>query len=435
MAARPSGLLRPLRRISYKIYLFAAVVVLMVVLVVHSNTIIARLNTETRNRCDILARFFAVTSFQAAVDPMTRPIFREVVQSIDFPIVLTDRRGIPRAWRGIGIAPESVPDSVLDRAALYGSLTPEVVRIQQIVEKLDRVNQPVNIVGVGEAGVLGFVHYGEPKLTRELRWVPYIELAVILMLLLFGYAGLKSLFAGEQRSLWAAIAKETAHQLGTPLSSLMGWTALLRDASERGELDRDRIEGIVAEMDRDLGRLHKVSSRFGQMGSTPVLKETDLTPVVASVVDYFRSRLPQVSQEISIVERYEPIPRVAIHRELFEWVVENLLRNAIDAIDKPASVIEVSLVWKREERVVELSVRDNGRGMSAEERRKAFQPGYTTKRRGWGLGLPLARRVVAEYHGGRIAIVESVPGIGTSVAVALPVPAPRAPAPLTPREP
>ncbi len=435
MAARLSGLLRPLRRISYKLYLFAAVVLLMVVLVAHSNTIIARLNQETRNRCDVLARFFAVTSFQAASDPITRPIFREVVQSIDFPIVLTDRRGIPRAWRGIGIVPESVPDSVLDRAAQYGSVTPEVARIQEIVRNLDRVNKPVNIVGVGEVGVLGFVHYGEPRLTRELRWVPYIELVIILALLLFGFAGLRSLFLGEQRSLWAAIAKETAHQLGTPLSSLMGWTALLRDATERGEIDRGRIEGVVTEMDRDLARLHKVSLRFGQMGSIPVLKESDLTPVVASVVDYFRSRLPQIHQEITIVERYEAIPRVAIHRELFEWVVENLLRNAIDAIDKPASVIEVSLVWKREERLVELCVRDNGRGMSAEERRKAFEPGYSTKRRGWGLGLALARRVVGEYHGGRITIVESVPGIGTAVAVALPVPPPRAGRPPNPREP
>jgi two-component system, NtrC family, sensor histidine kinase KinB len=153
-----------------------------------------------------------------------------------------------------------------------------------------------------------------------------------------------------------------------------------------------------------------------------VLQERDLTEVLASAVDYFRSRLPHLGQEVSIVERYEPVPRVRFHRELIEWVVENLLRNAIDAIDKPRGVIEVALEWKRDEREVAVTVRDNGRGMSPEERRRAFEAGFTTKRRGWGLGLALARRVVREYHEGRIVIVESVPGRGTAVQVTLPVP-------------
>jgi len=428
MAAHRADSFRTIHPVSYKVYLFLAVIALMVALVVQTNAVIARLNLETRNRCDVLARFFAVTTFQAAEDPVTRPIFREVIRSIDFPIILTDTRGIPRAWREIGIQPESIPDSVLDRAAERGVATPEVAEIQRIVQRLDRINKPINIVRVGQAGVLGFVHYGEPRLARQLRWVPYIELAIILLLLLFGFAGLRSLLVGEQRSLWAALAKETAHQLGTPLSPLMGWAAVLRDAGERGGIDGGKIETIASEMERDLARLHKISTRFGQMGSRPALKESDLTAAVAGVVDYFRSRLPHLGHEVTIVERYDPIPPMAFHRELLEWVIENLLRNAIDATDKPKSVIEVSLAWKRGEREVELCVRDNGRGMSADERRHAFDPGYSTKRRGWGLGLALARRVVREYHGGRISILESVPGMGTAVAVALPVPPPRAPA-------
>ena len=409
---------------SYKIYLFLAIVVLMVALVVHSNTIIVRLNAETRARCDILARFFAVATFQAAEDPMIRPIFQEVVQNINFPIVLTDTRGIPRAWKGIGIPIDAVPDSILDRLPGPQGAPPEVQRILETVRRLDRINKPVNIVRVGQPGVLGFVHYGEPDLVRQLRWLPYIEFGIILLLLLFGVAGLRSLLLAEQRSLWAALAKETAHQLGTPLSSLLGWSAVLRESAARGGLPPERLEEIVAELDRDLARLDKVASRFGQVGSAPALREGDLAVVVAGVVDYFRSRLPRVEREIEVLERYEPIPRVLFHRELFEWVVENLLRNAIDALDKPHGVIEVSLAWKRDERRVEMVVRDNGRGMSATERRRAFEAGFTTKRRGWGLGLALARRIVREYHGGRISILESVPGRGTAVAVSLPVPPP-----------
>ena len=425
MAARRPPSLPVLRGLSYKVYLFLAVVVLMVALVVHSNTIITRLNAETRARCDVLATFFAVVTFQAADDPFIRPIFRDAVRSINFPIVLTDIRGIPRAWKEIGIPGEAIPDSVLDRVARTGQPTSEVARIQEIVRRLDRINKPVNILRVGQPGVLGFVHYGEPKLVHELRWLPYIELVLILILLLFGYAGLRSLLIGEQRLLWAALAKETAHQLGTPLSSLMGWTAVLRESAESGDLRKERVDEVVSEMERDLTRLHKVSSRFGQVGSMPTLKEGNLTDVVAGAVDYFRNRLPHIEHEVEIIERYEAIPRVAFHRELIEWVVENLLRNAIDAIDKPRGTIEVSLVWKREDRLVELCVRDNGRGMSPEERRRALEPGYTTKRRGWGLGLALARRVVREYHGGRIQIVDTVPGRGTAVAVTLPVPLPQ----------
>ena len=432
MVARRINPLPVVRRLSYKVYLFLAVIVLMVALVVHSNTIITRLNAETRARCDVLARFFAVVTFQAAEDPMIRPIFRDAVQSINFPIVLTDKQGIPRAWKEIGIPSEAISDSVLDEAGRTGVSPPEVARIQEIVRKLDRVNKPVNILAVSHPGVLGFVHYGEPTLVQELRWLPYIELGIILILLLFGYAGLRSLLVGEQRMLWAALAKETAHQLGTPISSLMGWSAVLRDDLEGGNVRRERLAEILPEIDRDLARLHKVSLRFGQVGSMPTLREGDLTPVVAGAVDYFRTRLPHLGHEVEIIEKYDPIPTVAFHAELIEWVVENLLRNAIDASDKPKGLIDVRLAWKREERVVELLVRDNGRGMSPEERRRAFDPGYSTKRRGWGLGLALARRVVREYHGGRIRIMESVPGRGSAVAVALPVPPPRASGPLTP---
>jgi NtrC-family two-component system sensor histidine kinase KinB len=413
----------PTRRLSHRVWFFLAVLVLMLVLVAHSNTMIRRLNAETRARCDVLARFFAVATFQAVDDPSVRPIFRDVVRSIDFPVVLTDPSGIPRAWKEIGIPPDAIPDSVLERAALTGVVPPDVERIRRIVARLDRINQPIDIVQVGAKGALGKVHYGEPRLVRDLRWLPYLELGVILILLLFGYTGLRSLMAGEQRSLWTALAKETAHQLGTPLSSLMGWTALLRE-SPPGRLTPERTREILDEMDRDLARLQKVSLRFGQVGSLPALKEGDLVEITAGTVDYFRTRLPHLGHAVRIEERYEPVPRVRVHRELLEWVVENLLRNAMDAIDKKDGWIEVTVRWKRDERTVELIVRDNGRGMAPDERRRAFTPGYTTKRRGWGLGLTLARRVIAEYHGGRISIVESVPGRGTAVAVALPVPPP-----------
>ena len=412
---------RMVRPLSYKMFLFLGIVALMAALVLHSNYLISRLNKETQSLCTVLARFFAVSTFQAAEDPILTVIFRDVVGNINFPLILTDTRGIPRAWKLIGIPPSAVPDSVLEGAARTGVVPPIVKKIQERAAKLDRRNPPIEVKRLGNPGVLGYVHYGEPPLVAQLRWVPYIEFGVILVLLLSGFVGFRAIMTAEQRSLWAALAKETAHQLGTPLSSLLGWSAHLREAAVSGDTTPGRIEAIAAEIDLDLDRLNKVASRFGQVGSTPALREGDLTETVAGVVSYFRHRLPHLGREMEIVERYEPIPRVAYHQELMEWVVENLIRNAIDASDKPRGTIEIALKWRRERREVELIVSDNGRGMNASERRRAFTPGYSTKRRGWGLGLALARRVVREYHRGRISIVESVPGQGTTVAVALPV--------------
>lgn len=414
--ARP----RTVRPLPYKVFLFLAVVALMAALVVHTNYLIRRLNNETQNLCYVLARFFAVSTFQAAEDPTLIPIFREVVGNINFPIILTDNAGIPRAWKHIDVPPDAVPDSVLQRAAATGIIPPAVKRIQDTAAKLDRRHGPVQIQRLGGPYVLGLVHYGEPSLVAQLRWVPYIEFGVVLMLFVLGFVGFRAIMAGEQRSLWAALAKETAHQLGTPLSSLLGWSAHLREAAAGADRSPERLEAIASEIDIDLDRLNKVASRFGQLGSVPALKEGDLTEVVAGAVSYFRRRVPHLGLEVEIVEHYEPIPRVAFHRELVEWVVENLIRNAIDAADKPRGVIEVGLSWRSGRHEVELCVKDNGRGMTPAERRRAFAPGFSTKRRGWGLGLALARRVVHEYHHGRISIVESVPGQGTTVAVVLP---------------
>src|SRR3989442_10415481 len=352
---------RMVRPLSYKMFLFLGIVALMAALVLHSNYLISRLNRETQSLCTVLARFFAVSTFQAAEDPALTVIFRDVVGNINFPLILTDTRGIPRAWKLIGIPPSAVPDSVLEGAARTGVVPPIVKKIQERAAKLDKRHPPIEVERLGNPGVLGYVHYGEPPLVAQLRWVPYIEFGVILVLLLSGFVGFRAIMTAEQRSLWAALAKETAHQLGTPLSSLLGWSAHLREAAVSGDTTPGRIEAIAAEIDLDLDRLNKVASRFGQMGSTPALREGDLTETVAGVVSYFRHRLPHLGGEMEIVERYEPIPRVACHQELTEWVGENLIRNAIDASDKPRGTIEVALKWRRERREVELIVSDNGR--------------------------------------------------------------------------
>jgi len=270
------------------------------------------------------------------------------------------------------------------------------------------------------------VHYGDPPVLDRLRWMPYLSVASLVLVFGLAFWGIRSLRTAERRSIWVGMARETAHQLGTPLSSLMGWIELLRTRAEETPADgtvqlaRAELDETLDEMERDIERLNKVTHRFSHVGSTPLLHPADVTPVVRQAVQYARRRLPRGPGEVVLRERYEEVPPVNLNPELLEWAVENLLSNAVSAIERKPGWIEVSVEKRKETEAVEIAVRDSGRGMPPSEQKKAFDPGYSTKRRGWGLGLALARRVVEEYHGGRIYIRESAPGQGTTMVISFP---------------
>jgi hypothetical protein len=257
----------------------------------------------------------------------------------------------------------------------------------------------------------------------RLRWMPYASVAGVLALLAIGGWGLAIVRQSEKRTIWVGMAKETAHQLGTPLSSLMGWVELLKSQGEAGSrgdevhLQASDLDETIVEMERDIERLNKVAQRFSRVGSTPNLEAADVTPVVHGVVGYMSRRMPQSSGAVEIRERYQSVPPVRLNPELLEWALENLIANALSALDKRPGWIEVTLGPRRDGQGVEIAVIDNGRGMSPAERRRAFEPGFTTKRRGWGLGLALARRVVEDYHGGRIFVAQTALGRGTTMVV------------------
>ncbi len=174
-------------------------------------------------------------------------------------------------------------------------------------------------------------------------------------------------------------------------------------------------------MENDAERLQKVAMRFGQVGSLPRLEVQDVAPIVSEAVRYFRRRIPHLGRDVEIRERYELVPPVSVNKELIEWVVENVLKNAVDASEHGRGTIEVDVVRRRETESVEIRIADQGRGMSPAEMKMVFAPGFTTKQRGWGLGLTLAKRIVEEYHGGRIWFEKSQPGQGSTVVISFPV--------------
>ncbi len=250
--------------------------------------------------------------------------------------------------------------------------------------------------------------YGSSELLQRLYYVPLTQFAITLIFFILAIVVLRSTRQGEQDRIWVGLAKETAHQLGTPISSLMGWIEYLRDS---GEVDSDTVD----EMSKDLTQLMKVTDRFSKIGADTQLSPATVNEVVDGVVNYFRGRVPR-----GVTISYDGLSKAPssalLNVTLFEWVVENLMKNSLDAL-AGSGTITVEVITDESSILVEVS--DTGRGIPKNAWRKIFDPGYTTKTRGWGLGLSLSRRIVEDYHHGEIGVVESRLGVGTKMRIKL----------------
>lgn len=413
-----------------KTALFVGGSVLVVALFIFTQTAVRRLTREVSTTSELLAQVAAQATLPSIDNPQLRRLLSQMQAGFSFPIIITDTTGTPRAWSRVGVDSELVPPESLDSLAAGLPIAPviaaRVARVRGQLPALDRSHEPIPLRRSPIARTMGHLHYGNPPVLEQLRWMPYVALFGTGLLMLLGLSGLASIRQAEKRVIWVGMAKETAHQLGTPLSSLMGWVELLRGHAETSptpdevRLGRAEFEETLADMEGDIERLNKVAQRFSHIGSAPQLVLQDVVPVVREAVAYVRRRVPQAQGAVEIRERYEEVPPINLNRELLEWALENLLSNALTALDKPQGVIEVVVERRAQTEEVEISVTDNGRGMSREEQRRAFEPGYSTKRRGWGLGLPLARRAVEEYHAGKLAIRQSAPGQGTTMVIRFP---------------
>ena len=256
------------------------------------------------------------------------------------------------------------------------------------------------------------LYFGESRLLRQLRLFPYVLLALILTFLGLGYYGLRQTLKAEQNRVWVGMAKETAHQLGTPISAIVGWVEHLRLMYA----DDEDIMEISDELHNDVGRLTMVADRFSKIGATPELRPVNIYAELDRIREYMQARSPR-KVTFDFPDPHTSDLQVALNPTLFNWVLENLLRNALDAMDGKG---EISAHVSTGDGQVFIDISDTGKGISAKNVRKVFNPGFTTKTRGWGLGLSLVRRIVHEYHGGRIIVSRSEPGAGTTFTISLP---------------
>lgn len=313
----------------------------------------------------------------------------EIIQRNEtVPVVLTDGQGYPISIR-------NVPEKYLEN----------VNRIPRLLKELAKEHDPI-IIHL-PSGEENRIYYGSSAMLKELRYYPYVQLMFISVVVLLGYLILRQTRLAEQNRIWVGLAKETAHQLGTPISSLLAWMHLLEEEDGQSEL--------VSSLKMDVNRLERIADRFSKIGATPQLNDRNIAMTIQQSVEYMR---PRISQKIDLLaDLPETLPRVSHNAVLMQWVLENLIRNAVDAITGEGVIaVRLTCDW----RYVYIDCSDSGKGMNRWTRRRVFLPGYSTKMRGWGLGLSLARRIVRNYHHGKIFVLRSEIDRGTTFRIVLP---------------
>lgn len=408
-----------------KSYLLVGLVVIAILIGLFT----VRVSRDVDAQAEIITRLIGELLADAIVQPSLpdemvrrmRPI-RDAVEDVDFPFVITDDAGRPFLWNAQQTGVELPEQLDLEELLSVDLNAPDerTAQLLSLVHRFDAQHAPIELfVPTGER-VLLRLHYGRSRLSRRILWMPILEGGLIVAFMGVAFVAFRSMKRSEQRSLWVGMAKETAHQMGTPLTSLSGWLAILDDPQSLASGSELSEADVVREIHSDVERLGKVSARFSQIGGAPVRKPGRADEVLLRVCSYFRRRLPHLGKQVEIREEIQELPAIPLVEGLLDWALENLIKNALDACDKDVSIVSVRCKMSEDQRFVEIQISDNGRGMSASAQRLVFDPGYTTKERGWGMGLVLVRRIVTEYHRGEIRVIRSVEGQGTTMQIVLP---------------
>lgn len=371
----------------------------------YTKMIVDDLVVNERRTVELYANLLA-RSAQEANDQDLLFYLDNAFSSIHFPVIITDEEERP-----VYPFQQFVLNIEID-----STLTVEEQR-QQLTEMIAEMKQEYTPFSITDpdGNVIQKMFFTNSAIVGRLRFMPYVEILIVTAFIMVGYVAFSTIRRNEESNIWVGMAKEAAHQLGTPLSSLLAWLEILR--TNQG--DASLAVRTIDEMEQDVERLNVIANRFSKIGSQPQLIDSEMSEAVEKVCRYFDTRLPNLGRKVIITRDLEPNVRGKISPELFAWVLENLIRNAVEAIERPDGKIHIILASRPKGGVVIL-VEDNGKGMTSSVRKKVFQPGFTTKRRGWGLGLSLSRRIVEEYHSGRLAVKESQPGVGTTFVIELP---------------
>lgn len=395
-----------------KIALLITGVIIIIATLIYTQILATEILARERDIANLYAKAIEFIANDESQSGEYNFVFTHVVNSIsiNFPIIITDAKtGKPTFYKNLNI------DTTLHKER-------QLELTKDMIEEMDKLNKPIKVT-FQDTIVLSYVHYGQSELVTKLKMLPIIEFIVGGIFILFGYFGFNYIKRTEQSSIWVGLSKETAHQLGTPLSSIMGWNELIKVNVD----NPNKVSNLSGEMSSDIDRLVKIANRFSKIGSKPDLKTENLYELIKKVVQYFEKRIPRISTETFNPDKLRRKikfningPRttgVLINKELFEWVLENLIKNAIDAIENESGIITFNVEEKGSH--INVDVTDTGKGIDLKYKKDIFRPGYSTKMRGWGLGLTLSKRIIESYHRGKLTVKSSEPGKGTTFRIRL----------------
>lgn len=375
-----------------RLILIVIAIIIAILSLFTSNYLITDLQKEETNKVEVWAE--AMRSLNQADEQTDLNLVLKVINGNNtIPVVVLDQNGEVQTSRNLGKTFEEDEDSI--------SI------IKEMAKKMKAGHQPIRIKLEQENEYIE-ICYDESLMLKRLTVYPYIQLSVVIIFVLIALLALFSTMKAEQNKVWVGLSKETAHQLGTPISSLMAWLEILQENYPDDEL--------LPEMKKDIKRLQLIAERFSKIGSIPEPRPINIAEIINRVVEYMDRR---TSSKVTITTNFKQTENINVYmvESLFEWVIENLCKNAVDAMNGTGK-IDITLEQNNKNIIIE--VKDNGKGMPKANFKSVFKPGFTTKRRGWGLGLSLAKRIIEEYHKGKIFVKNSEIGKGTVFRIELP---------------
>jgi signal transduction histidine kinase len=376
--------------------LLAIAVLIGIASIIYTNSLVNRILFQEERQ---IALFAKGQEFLATAEPSENLNFlmEEIIASNNsIPVILTDEKGNPIGSRNL-----ELPEKTSQHQTF----------LLEEIAKMKKEHTPIVLTLDSASNMRQFVYYRNSSLVYQLRYFPYVQLTVILIFFTLVYSLFSYSRKAEQNRVWVGLAKETAHQLGTPLSSLIAWVEYLN-------IDENVEKEVVIELEKDVKRFETITARFSSIGSVPALKAENIKEVLEECVNYLQKRVSsKVSFLLHIKDDEIPVP---MNKSLFEWVIENLCKNAVDAMNG-VGYIDIYVSHTKDDKGLVIDIKDTGKGIPKSKLKTVFRPGFTTKKRGWGLGLALAKRIVENYHDGKIFVLRSEIDLGTTFRIILPL--------------
>ena len=355
----------------------------------------SELRKDNRSVVKLYAELIAATVKDESITNINF-IFENIIRKVKFPIIQSNQNKNPQLWMNL-------PDNIKN----------EVDRIQ-LLKSMDKINTPIPLVFIDENNKsinFGYLHYGDSFLIQKIQIWAYVEVLLIGVFVFFGFIGFSFIRSNEKKHIWVGMSRETAHQLGTPVSALLGWIELLKE-------NDSNAKDIIPELESDIDRLQQISRRFSKMGSKPDIEEINISNKIENILFYLSKRIPVLGNKIQLINDINSGIIINANGTLLSWAIENLIRNSIDSIGSKKGIIRISLTKTTDK--VKIKISDNGCGIPKKDWKNIFRPGFSTKSTGWGLGLSLCQRIIKEVHNGTISILSSEVNSGTVIEVNIP---------------